>query len=256
MQASEVLHMKPGNIASPAKAYMNWSGGKDSALCLHHILKDNRYRTDCLLTSINVTHNRISMHGVRRSLLEQQAAAIGLPLHTLELPEQPDMQEYEAMMTKSVMELKAAGYTHAVFGDIFLEDLKQYRETKLQSLSVDCVFPLWKRSGKELMQEFLSLGFKAIIVCVNQKYLDKSFCGRLIDESFVRDLPPQVDVCGENGEYHSFVFDGPIFSHPVPFTKGDIVHRYYAAPQNAQDTCNPMNNASAYGFYFCDLLPV
>jgi diphthamide synthase (EF-2-diphthine--ammonia ligase) len=104
------------------------------------------------------------------------------------------------------------------------------------------------------MQEFLQLGFKAIIVCVNTKFLDKSFCGRLIDESFVRDLPANVDVCGENGEYHSFVFDGPIFKHPIPFTKGDIVYRTYQAPQQAQDSCNPMDKPSEYGFYFCDLL--
>jgi len=256
MEASEVINMIKESTAPPAKAYMNWSGGKDSALCLYHVLQDKRYHTDCLLTSVNATHNRISMHGVRRSLLELQAASIGLPLHTLELPDQPGMQEYEAVMAKSVLELKAAGYAHAVFGDIFLEDLKQYRETKLQALAIDCIFPLWKRSTKELMQEFLALGFKAIVVCVNEKYLDKSFCGRLIDESFVRDLPPQVDICGENGEYHSFVFDGPVFSHPVPFTRGEMVQKHYAAPQNAQDTCNPMNNASSYGFYFCDLLPV
>lgn len=234
---------------------MNWSGGKDSSLCLHHILRDHQFAMDCLLTSVNAAHDRISMHGVRRALLEQQAAAIGLPLQTIELPEQPGMQEYEEAMLQKVAQFKAQGYTHAVFGDIFLEDLKKYREEKLQSKDIQCVFPLWKKDTAQLMDEFLKEGFKAIIVCVNEKMLDKSFCGRIIDESFVRDLPDSVDVCGENGEYHSFVFDGPIFKQPVPYIKGEIVYKKYAAPQTASDTCHPMDQASAYGFYFCDLLP-
>jgi len=237
-------------------SYMNWSGGKDSSLCLYHILQDKRYTVDCLLTSVNAAHDRISMHGVRRALLEQQAESIGLPLQTIELPEQPGMQEYEQAMLEKVNRFRSRGYTHAVFGDIFLEDLKRYREEKLQSVGIQCVFPLWNTPTTQLMDQFLQLGFKAIVVCVNEKYLDKSFCGRIIDESFVRDLPAHVDVCGENGEFHSYVFDGPVFKHPIPFKKGEIVYRQYAAPQTNADTCNPMDNASEYGFYFCDLLPV
>jgi uncharacterized protein (TIGR00290 family) len=194
------------------------------------------------------------MHGVRRSLLLEQAASISLPLHTIELPEQPGMAEYEAAMMNKVEALKESGHTHAVFGDIFLEDLKVYRENKLATVNIDCVFPLWKVPTSQLMDEFIDLGFKAIIVCVNEKFLDKSFCGRLIDRSFVNDLPPHVDVCGENGEYHSFVFDGPIFNYPIPFTKGEIVRRTYEAPQTNSDACNPMDAASQYGFYFCDLV--
>jgi uncharacterized protein (TIGR00290 family) len=232
---------------------MNWSGGKDSSLCLHYIQQDPHYSVDCLLTSVNAVHNRISMHGVRRELLNAQAAAIGLPLQTIELPEQPGMHEYEQAMLQQVTALKNKGYTHSVFGDIFLEDLKLYREQKLQQVAIDGVFPLWKIPTSQLMDDFLRLGFKAIIVCVNERYLDKSFCGRIIDASFVRDLPPGVDVCGENGEYHSFVFDGPVFKHPIPYTKGEIVYRQYQAPQTAPDSCNPMDKASAYGFYFCDL---
>ena len=238
-------------------AYMNWSGGKDSSLCLHYIMQNKQFEVNCLLTSVNAVHDRISMHGVRRSLLEQQAASIGLPLQTIELPEQPGMQEYEQAMLSKVTQFKNRGIQHAIFGDIFLEDLKRYREEKLQSAGIQCVFPLWKIPTSQLMSEFLQLGFKAIIVCVNEKYLDKSFCGRIIDASFVRDLPPGVDVCGENGEYHSYVFDGPIFNHPVAYKKGEIVYRHYAAPQTSPNdfTCNPMDQASAYGFYFCDLLP-
>ena len=237
-----------------SKAYMNWSGGKDSSLCLHTILQDERYSVDCLLTSVDAVHNRISMHGVRRELLNEQAKSIGLPLHTIELPEQPGMYEYEQAMLQKVSALKEEGHTHAVFGDIFLEDLKLYREKKLAEVAIECVFPLWKIPTPDLMNEFLDLGFKAIIVCVNEKYLDKSFCGRLIDESFVRDLPPHVDVCGENGEYHSFVFDGPIFKYPIPFTKGEIVYKHYEAPQTTDNSCNPMDQPSSYGFYFCDIL--
>jgi uncharacterized protein (TIGR00290 family) len=237
-------------------AYMNWSGGKDSSLCLHYIMQNKQYDVDCLLTSVNSVHDRISMHGVRRALLQQQAAAIGLPLQTIELPEQPGMQEYEQVMLDQVTRFKNRGIDHAIFGDIFLEDLKRYREEKLQQAGVQCVFPLWKIPTSQLMNEFLQQGFKAIIVCVNEKYLDKSFCGRIIDASFVRDLPSNVDVCGENGEYHSYVFDGPIFKQPVAFKKGEIVYRQYTSPQTPADSCNPMDQPSPYGFYFCDLLPV
>lgn len=228
---------------------MNWSGGKDSALCLHKALQLKQYNIQCLLTNVNASHNRISMHGVRRSLLEAQAASIGIPLQTIELPEQPTMQQYEEMMTKKLHELKSSGYSKAIFGDIFLEDLKNYREQKLKQLNIDCIFPLWKIDTTELIKEFLVSGFKAIVVCVNEKDLDKSFCGRIIDESFINDLPATVDVCGENGEFHSFVFDGPIFQQPIKFSKGEIVYKLYDAPKE-NDTLNK------YGFYFCDLLPV
>jgi uncharacterized protein (TIGR00290 family) len=237
------------------KGYMNWSGGKDSSLCLHHILQDKNYQVECLLTSVNAAHNRVSMHGVRRELLGAQAAALDLPLQTIELPEQPGMEEYEQAMMQKVADLKHEGYTHAVFGDIFLEDLKLYREQKLQELDIRCVFPLWKIPTRQLMEEFLQLGFKAVIVCVNEKFLDKSFCGRLIDDYFVNDLPSDVDVCGENGEFHSFVFDGPVFRHPIAWTKGETVYRKYEAPQSENNNCTPVTGKSTYGFYFCDLLP-
>ncbi|MFT3825755.1 MAG: diphthine--ammonia ligase [Chitinophagaceae bacterium] len=236
------------------KAYMNWSGGKDSSLCLHRVLQDKKYSVDTLLTSINATYDRISMHGVRRELLVAQANALGIPLTTIELPEQPSMQEYETTLLQKVNTLRSEQYTHALFGDIFLEDLKRYREQQLQQVGITAVFPLWQVSTKQLMQEFLAAGFKAIIVCVNEQFLDKSFCGRLIDESFVRDLPAHVDVCGENGEYHSYVFDGPVFKQPIPCTKGELVYRRYDAPLSNSpngNTCQP----SQYGFYFCDLLP-
>jgi len=222
-------------------AYMNWSGGKDSSLTLHRVLEDPAYRVDSLLTSFNAAYDRVSMHGVRRQLLETQAASIGIPLQTIELPEQPDMPAYEQAMQEKVSSLKEKGCTHAIFGDIFLEDLRRYREEKLESMGVTCIFPLWKIPSSTLMREFLEKGFKAIIVCVNTRWLDKSFCGRIIDEAFLADLPADVDPCGENGEYHSFVFDGPIFTYPVPFERGEIVYKEYKGPEGPAK------------FYFCDL---
>ena len=237
------------------KAYMNWSGGKDSSLALYHALQSKQVTIDALFTSVNAVHNRISMHGVRRQLLQAQAEAIGLPLYTAELPEQPSMSDYEEEMIRKVATLQEAGYSTAVFGDIFLEDLKRYREEQLAKLTMQCLFPIWKRDTKELMQEFLALGFKAIIVCVNANYLDQSFCGRIIDQSFVNDLPGTVDVCGENGEYHSFVFDGPVFKHPISFETGEMVHRQYRAPKDENDQCFGRTPQQYNGFYFYDLLP-
>jgi uncharacterized protein (TIGR00290 family) len=237
-------------------SYMNWSGGKDSSLCLYRVMQDKTYRVDHLLTSVNAFHNRISMHGVRRELLEIQAASIGIPLDTIELPEQPGMNEYEQAMTEKILFLKNKGCTHAIFGDIFLEDLREYREEKLRDLDIRAVFPLWKIPTRQLMGEFLELGFKAIIVCVNEKWLDKRFCGRPIDESFLQDLPENVDPCGENGEFHSFVFDGPLFNRPVPFQKGEIVYRQYQAPSGSGDPANAGSSGSDMtGFYFQDLMP-
>lgn len=232
------------------KAYMNWSGGKDSALALHKILQQQQYNVHCLLTSVNAAYNRISMHGVRRELLQVQAACIGLPLTTIELPEQPTMNEYEEVLQQKIKELQQQQYTHSIFGDIFLEDLKKYREDQLAAAGITGVFPLWKACTKTLMKAFLQLGFKTIIVCVNEKFLDKSFCGRVVDEQCINDFPANVDVCGENGEFHTFVFDGPLFKKPVPFIKGELVYKEYTAPQNGNNDA-----ADSYGFWFCDLLP-
>jgi uncharacterized protein (TIGR00290 family) len=228
------------------KAYFNWSGGKDSSLALWTMLKDDRYSIQYLLTSMNSFHDRISMHGVRRELVLAQAASLNIPLITLELPEQPGMDEYEIAVVNQVKRLKEKGITHSVFGDIFLEDLKQYREEKLAAVGIKCVFPIWKKDTRKLIDTFIDEGFKAIVVCVNDRDLDKAFCGREIDKNFCRDLPPMVDPCGENGEFHTFVYDGPIFTQPVLFNKGDIVYKTYPCPGTGDQ--------QQYGFYFCDLL--
>ena len=233
---------------------MNWSGGKDSSLALYHILNDKKYSVEKLLTNISSQYQRVSMHGVREELLQQQADAIGIPLQKIILPDQPSMADYEAHMMKTMKQLQEEKFTNSIFGDIFLEDLKIYRETQLAKVGITGVFPLWKRDTTELINEFIDLGFKTIVVCINEKYLDKSFCGRIIDKDFIKDLPQNVDVCGENGEFHTFVFDGPIFKNPVSYKKGEIVYKKYDAPKSAADACFTKADATQYGFYFCDLL--
>jgi uncharacterized protein (TIGR00290 family) len=240
---------------------MNWSGGKDSALALYHALRTPQLHIKALLTSVNTHYQRVSMHGVRLELLQAQAQRIGLPLTQLLLPEMPDMATYETQMQATLAPLQEQGITHSVFGDIYLEDLRQYREQQLARVGMQAVFPLWQRPNKELLREYLALGFRAVVVCVNDQYLDQSFCGRLLDEEFLRDLPAGVDSCGENGEYHSFVFDAPYFSSPIPFERGELVRRTYQAPASSQDACSPAADSDvatsaspfAAGFWYCDL---
>lgn len=240
------------------KAIFNWSSGKDSALALYKILQSNEYEIVSLLTSVNKQYNRISMHGVRAELLEQQAKSIGLPLYKMEIPEMPTMEIYEEVMRNTLADFKNNSVTHSIFGDIFLEDLRKYREEKLENIGFTGIFPLWKRDTKELIHEFLDLGFKTIVTCVNERNLDKSFVGRVIDEQFIKNLPPTVDVCGENGEFHTFTFDGPIFSKPIAFEIGEIVHRKYERPKTADsnEACNSNTDDTAfdYGFWYCDLI--
>lgn len=245
------------------KVIFNWSGGKDSALCLYKLLQPGQYEVMCLLTSISKQYQRISMHGVRTELLEMQATSIGLPLQKLQIPEMPTMQIYNDLMAGFLSELKNKGATASVFGDIFLEDLRAYREEKLAEIGLKAVFPLWKTPTERLIKEFMDLGFKTIVTCVNEKYLDKSFAGRIIDADFLKDLPTNVDPCGENGEFHTFVFEGPLFKEPILFDKGEVVYRKYKPSKEQSDAdfnCsispkekkkNPFDN----GFWYCDLIP-
>ena len=238
------------------KSFFNWSGGKDSALALYHTLRNKNYLVEKLLTNINKQYGRISMHGVREELLEQQATAIGIPLQKLVLPDQPSMAHYEEQMMQTMWQLQQEEFTHSMFGDIFLEDLKKYRETQLAKVNMTAVFPLWKKDTTELIREFIDLGFKTIVVCVKADLLDESFAGRIIDEDFLKDLPGNVDPCGENGEFHTFVFDGPVFQKPVLFKPGEKVFREYKAPANDKDECftNRPRTLASIGFWFCDLL--
>ncbi|WP_210518942.1 Dph6-related ATP pyrophosphatase [Hymenobacter terricola] len=241
-------------------AIFNWSGGKDSALALYKVLQSGQYDVQTLLTTVSEPYQRISMHGVRTALLDQQAASLGLPCRKLFLPEMPSMEAYEQLMASTMRELKSAGATASIFGDIFLADLRQYRENKLAELELQAVFPLWGVPTATLIREFIGLGFKTITTCVNEKYLDRSFVGRVVDEEFLHDLPATVDPCGENGEFHTFVFDGPLFSQPIPFEKGEIVYRKYTAPAPKSDDsgyeCGDQTDPSPFdtGFWYCDLV--
>lgn len=225
---------------------MNWSGGKDSALALHAVLQAGNYEVVGLLTTVSEAYGRISMHGVREALLDQQADALGLPLHKVRLPEQVNMEVYDALMHRALKQLVAEGVTHAIFGDLFLEDLKTYREKRLAELNLTGVFPLWQRDTTELAQQFVAQGFRAITVCVNEKQLDSSFVGREMDSVFFASLPKDVDPCGENGEYHSFVYAAPIFAQPIPVQTGEIVRRTLGEANDTFDTA----------FWYADLLPI
>jgi uncharacterized protein (TIGR00290 family) len=228
---------------------MNWSSGRDAAMALYQLQRDNQFDVQLLLTSVNSHFDRVSMHGLHRNMLEAQIQAIGIPSKTIELPESPSMEVYEQKMTETLNELIEDGFTTSAFGDIFLEDLRNYRETQLATLGVNACFPLWKRDTTELLKEFIELGFRAVIVCLNSEFLDESFLGREIDQDFINDLPANVDPCGENGEFHTFCFDGPIFKHPVKFELGERIFRTYERPKQDNAHCNDQD----VGFWFCDL---
>lgn len=244
--STDSVEISPHNNPSQSKMYFNWSTGKDSAFAVYKLLNNEhqQWSIELLLTTVNSHFDRVSMHGVRRKLLHAQAEALGIPVRTVELPEKLSMEEYQEIMKQTVQALTDEGYTHAGFGDIFLEDLRQNREEKLRSVGISCEFPLWKMDTKELMQEFLRLGFRTIVVSTQAKVLDERFVGREIDQAFLDELPEGVDPCGENGEFHTFCFDGPIFNKPVPFTVGQKIYREYK------------HENEAYGYWFCDLIPL
>jgi uncharacterized protein (TIGR00290 family) len=204
---------------------MSWSGGKDSCIALYEIQREQKYRVVALLTTVTREYDRISMHGVRRVLLERQAASLGLPLHQVFISKGATNEEYEIKIGEAFSLYRDRGIDSMVFGDLFLEDIRAYRERFLARHNMRGLFPVWKRDTAIFIREFLELGFRAVVTCVDSKVLDQSFAGRLIDESFLSSLPTEVDPCGENGEFHSFVFDGPIFSAPVNFSRGEIVLR-------------------------------
>ena len=202
-----------------------WSGGKDSALALYTLLQQSRVRVAALLTTVTEGYDRISMHGVRRELLQQQAKSLRLPLHEVFIPPQCVNPIYEARMEEALLFYFKQGIRRVAFGDIFLEDLRLYREKNLARVAMQALFPIWKRDTRELIREFHAAQFRSVAVCIDSRVLDPSFAGRELDSSFFDDLPPGVDPCGENGEFHTFAFDGPIFSRPVDFTLGEVVWR-------------------------------
>lgn len=208
------------------KVVLSWSGGKDSAMALYELRKALTFDVAALLTTVAETYERVSHHGVRVELLEQQALAVGVPLHKVYLPpERCTNEHYEAVMKRTMLEYRDAGICRVAFGDIFLADLRAYRERNLAVVGMTALFPLWHRETSELIQTFIGLGFRAYLACIDGSKLTMDFAGRPIDADLIRDLPQDVDPCGENGEFHSFVYDGPIFRCPVPVTVGEVVQR-------------------------------
>jgi uncharacterized protein (TIGR00290 family) len=218
------------------KVLLSWSGGKDSALAFHELHESKRYEVSALLTTVTQDYDRISMHGVRTALLDQQSRALDLPLEKVFISRNASNLDYEEHLRVILERLREGGVSSVAFGDIFLEDLRKYREENLTKIGMEGVFPLWKRDSAELAHAFMDMGFEAVVTCVDSRVLDARFVGREFDRQFLAELPTAVDPCGENGEFHSFAHNGPIFHETITYEKGEIVLR---------------DNR----FYFCDLLP-
>ena len=217
------------------KVIFCWSGGKDSAMALYEIQKSQKYEIVSLVTTITEDYDRVSMHGVPRVLVEQQAQSLALPFEVVLLPRSCSNEDYELKMRQCLSKFEQEGISSVVFGDVFLEEVRKYREENLSKVGMQAIFPIWGRNTAELARSFIGSGFQAITTCVDSRVLDKRFIGRLFDKNFIGELPPAIDPGGENGEFHSFVFDGPIFKEKVSFLIGEVVLRD--------------------SFYFCDLLP-
>lgn len=215
--------------------WLCWSSGKDSAWALHVLRQNPALRVTALVTTVNATFDRVAMHAVRSELLRQQADAVGLPLKTILIPWPCSNADYEAAVRPVVDEAVQSGVTAMAFGDLFLEDVRAYRERMLDGTGLTTLFPLWGRPTAELAREMLAGGLKARLTCVDPKVLPRAFAGRTFDAALLAELPAEVDPCGERGEFHTFVTDGPIFHRPVVCRSGEIVERD--------------------GFVFADLLP-
>jgi uncharacterized protein (TIGR00290 family) len=214
---------------------MSWSGGKDSSLALRELRATGTGEVRALLTTVTVEFDRISMHGVRRSLLHDQAHSLGLPLEEVWIPSNSSNEVYEKQMGQALEKYRSQGVQEVVFGDLFLHNVRQYREERLAQAGMKGLFPLWGTDTRKLAVEFVELGFRAVVCCVDPRVLGEEHCGMDYDMSFLQSLPSNVDPCGENGEFHTFVYDGPIFKHKIELTRGPVVERG--------------------GFYFADLLP-
>ncbi|MDX2308134.1 MAG: ATP-binding protein [Hyphomicrobium sp.] len=207
------------------KILLSWSSGKDSAWSLHLLRADPKIEVVGLVTTTNAAFDRVAMHGVRREILEAQARAAGLPLHVIPLPWPCSNEDYERLMGRFVADAVAAGIEAMAFGDLFLEDIRRYRETKLAGTGLEPKFPLWRKPTRALAEEMIAGGLDTIIVTVDPSKIDPSFAGRRFDRAFLSDLPAGVDPCGENGEFHTCVVAGPMFAHALPVTIGETVHR-------------------------------
>jgi uncharacterized protein (TIGR00290 family) len=229
------MENSPNSTRPRPKAWLAWSSGKDSAWALHTVRQGRQFDVVALLTTVNRTHERVAMHAVRESLLELQAAAAGLPLVKVAIPSPCSNEVYEEAMSAAMAQARAAGIRHVIFGDLFLEDVRAYREKHLGACGMTPVFPLWGRDTGRLAEEMLAGGLSAHLTCVDPRKLDRAFAGRRFDQALLSALPGDVDPCGENGEFHTFASAGPMFRRTVAVTLGEIVERD--------------------GFVFADLLP-
>jgi uncharacterized protein (TIGR00290 family) len=225
--------MRP--MAAKPKALLAWSSGKDSAWSLHELRAAGEVEVVGLLTTINETFDRVAMHAVRTELLRAQAEAAGLPLWPVPIPWPCSNAEYEAAMAAAMARARADGITHVAFGDLFLEDIRRYREERLAPIGITPLFPIWGTPTDALAHRMVDAGLRARLTCVDPKSLDARFAGREFDAALLAELPPAVDPCGERGEFHTFAYDGPMFSRPIPIRAGEVVTRD--------------------GFVFADLLP-
>lgn len=228
-----------------------WSGGKDSSMALYSLLQSETYEVKYLLTTLNAEFKRVSMHGTSEELLDAQSESIGIPLLKVWIHE-ASYDEYERQMEAVLLQAKSEGIEIVAFGDIFLEDLRTYREDKMKKIGMSAIFPLWKSNTTELVNEFLSHHFKTIICCTNDAFLGKEFVGRELNNEFLDSLPNNVDPCGENGEYHSFCFEGPIFRNPIPVKISEIIYRPLQLKEEADD-CNVSDAIQTKGFWYSDL---
>jgi len=228
-----------------------WSGGKDSALALYRVLQLKTYRIKYFVTTFSAPHYRVTMHGVAKEFIEMQADSLGIPLWPVFIPEDIKLGTYETQMHATYCQLKSIGITTAIFGDIFLKDLKLYRQQQLALANMETFFPLWGEPTLHLVQEFINLNFKALLICVSDYRLGPSFLAKQIDQEFLNALPIQVDPAGEQGEYHSFVYAGPIFNNVIPFKTGDVILRDFAV--KAATATNTQNYDTK--FWFLELLP-
>lgn len=208
-----------------SRLLLSWSSGKDSAWTLARLRAEDRFEIVGLVTTLNEQFDRVAMHGVRAELLGQQAEAAGVPLWPVPLPHPCPNEEYEARMRALIARAQAAGVAHMAFGDLFLEDVRAYRERMLAGTGIEPVFPLWGSDTRTLAHEMIAGGLRAVLTCVDPRKLERTFAGRTFDAQLLEDLPPDVDPCGENGEFHSFCFAGPMFRHAINIDVGERVER-------------------------------
>jgi uncharacterized protein (TIGR00290 family) len=207
------------------KAFISWSSGKDSAFALHEARRLGLADVVGVLTTVNEVHDRVAMHGVRNTLLDRQIAELGLPAIKVPLPSPCPNEIYEARMAEATARIKAQGVRHMIFGDLFLEDIRAYRDQKLAAADMEALYPLWRRETRALAEEMISSGLIAHIVCLDPRRIDRKFAGRQFDRDLLRELPPGIDPCGENGEFHTVVSAGPMFKSAIPVTIGETVER-------------------------------